>query len=379
MNMPPDDLKSPQEKFGEAIVQMDDVGNFRRGVSISTFVGFGVAMFFLISANPFGDRDYTFLVYFLLSVAVGIGVGFLYSRIAAKAYGFVRRPAAPRQARGATGTSPPSTSAPAVTRRAMPRLANMRAVSDEEVLNSSFDEMITSFAVRGGRSERTSEPSVGVFVPTIAGIAFLPDIEPLTLKTLRQSKPLIWGIAKEMIPGADLLEVAEIVRSEDHPEAKFDMPSWLAKSRARKDHFVIPWPELVEVKVEPAKKLTTLVREGPDGKRSTYMLETSEPQLADALIQRRVHFEVMDLFLQLVINPRRAELRPKVSGEFEKIYGDRLKDHMDEVEKEVWERALDGVKVSDFVPILASAQPATMEDAYIPYVLPAIESISIKV
>ena len=96
-------------------------------------------------------------------------------------------------------------------------------------------------------------------------------------------------------------------------------------------------------------------------------------------MQRRVHFEVMDLFLQLVINPRLAEMRPKVSEEFEKIYGDRLEDHMNEVEKEVWVRALDGVKVSDFVPILAAAQPAMMENAYIGYVMPAIESLSSKV
>jgi hypothetical protein len=362
--MPSDDLKSPQEKFGEAIVRMEDVGNFRRNTSISTFAGFGVAMFLLVSANPFGDGDYTFLIYFLLSVGTGIGAGFLYSRVGAKAYGFVRRPAAPRQPPAVPGAAASPMSAATVIVRALPRLAKMRTVSDEEVLNASLDEKITSFAVRGGRSERTSEPSVGVFVPTLAGLAFLPDVEPLTLKTLRQSKPLIWGIAKEMIPGADLLEVAEIVSGEDDSKAEFDMPAWLAKSRARKDHFVIPWPDLVEVKVEPGNK------------RSAYLLEISEAHLADALIQRRVHFEVMDLFLQLVINPRLAELTPKVRREFENIYGDRLKDHMDEVEKETWQRALVEAKVSGFVPMLAAAQPAMMENTYLPYLLPAIESLS---
>lgn len=36
-------------------------------------------------------------------------------------------------------------------------------------------------------------------------------------------------------------------------------------------------------------------------------------------------------------------------------------------------------RVSDFVPILASAQPATMENAYMHYVLPAMEALSNKV
>jgi hypothetical protein len=373
--MPEDDLKSPREKFDEAFVRSGDLGNFRRGITIATIAGFGLAMAFFVVAGPFGYGDDTFLLYSLLSVAIGIAIGFLYSRIAAKAYGFVPRhkPARAPVAPGSTVT------APVVSTRALPRLAGMRTVSDDEVLGASLDEILNSAASRGGLADRTTEPSVGVFVPTVTGLAFLPDVESLTVKTLRQSQPLIWGFAKELIPGTELLELAEIVHSEDNPESRVDLPSWLAKSRTRKDHFVIAWPDLVEVKVDPANYRTTLVREGPDGKRSSYMLEADEPALADALIRRRVHFEVSDLFLDLVVNPRLAELRPKVSAEFEKIYGDRLKDHTDEVEKELWVRALAGVKASDFVSVLASRHPETMGDAYMAYLLPAMEWLGTQV
>jgi hypothetical protein len=358
------------------MVRMDDLGNFRRGISIATFIGFGLSLFLLIAANPLGYGDYTFIAYFLLAVGIGLGVGFLYARIAANASGYAARapaPAAPPPAAAGSATPGATATAPAVTKLSLPHLPNMRAISDDEVLAANLDEKLSSAAVRGGRADRgDSEPSVGVFVPTVAGLAFLPDVETLTVKTLRQSAPIVWGVAKEMLPGAELLEVAELVQHEGGAEKPRDLPEWLAKSRTRKDHFVIAWPDLVEVSVDPGKRITTLVRETPDGRRAAFMLETGETGLASALLQRRVHFEVTDLFLQHVIQPRIAELRPQVTEEFRKIYGDRLKDHTNEVEKEVWERAVTGVKVSDFIPTLAEKQPMTMEQAYTPYILAAV-------
>lgn len=64
-----------------------------------------------------------------------------------------------------------------------------------------------------------------------------------------------------------------------------------------------------------------------------------------------------------------TQLRPQVTAEFEKIYGDRLKEHMDEVEREVWQRAFTSVKLGEIMEALKVTYPPMRQEAYAHYML----------
>ena len=247
-----DDLKSDEEKIAEAARRSGLFKRARRVRIYGSLAGGAFALYFIY--GYLGDTqpwvwDYavpmlTFV--FLAAMIVGHGVESIFYRVEDLGTPLTIR----ERYFSDTIKAPKAQALAAPLTVAVPRLDLLRGADETRVMTSPLVEGPSVFVSAGGHAGGQPEKlPVGVVMFTQAGVAFLPDAEPDSAHALQEVRGAAWELAKHLVRGLGMLDALGIG---DRPPRDEPLPMWAAKSFAHPEHFVLPWPELVEVLVRPA-------------------------------------------------------------------------------------------------------------------------------
>lgn len=245
------------------------------------------------------------------------------------------------------GSSGPSFTGENMLLTEVPRAPNLPIPSDDDVIRAErlgeLAPMATSGGGRGLKKEETKSGEEqnrealppGVVVFTADGIVFYPNVDS-TGEVVRDTAHSLLAVASTVSPLAQA--AAELGLSKGLQTEDPELPLWLRQAREKKDHFVIPWPELVTVHFDPFDQWVSLFREYEDGTRKFFLVRSSTDEWPEALMSLRMRYEVMATLRQFVELPRMREILPELVEKFRGIYGDRVEDHWPEIVQEAQAR-----------------------------------------
>jgi hypothetical protein len=303
----------------------------------------------------------------IVSVVFGLGAGFW---IGVVAFRFVAY-----RAEGIGGVPlvheeekvPPS-STPA-SRYAVPRLDFLPAVDAVAIIRSSSMEGTRPLGCVGGNVPNTLK--VGVVTFSMAGIVFLPDLPTDKAEALKMAGDAAWEIAKDAAPFVQIATAIDM--GGERRETAPSFPAWLEKSLAQPQHFALPWHDFVEASFDPATHTMTLTRQRADGSKTLHYLTALPSPYDDAgtLMLLRLMHDQQAIYHVRHYEPKHAEVASEVIPKFLDLYGERLRDHGDEMLAEINRRTKDAL-VANLVDVKAMMRenlgPALAAYAQIPAV-----------
>jgi|GEM_PF-4407042 len=222
----------------------------------------------------------------------------------------------------------------------VPKLADPPDMTERAIATADLDEAWTVSPLMAG--PEGTLPVDGVLYATEAGFVFLPQLpdEPLfsaaTLHKVAQSGA-VEVIAKAAGPLEPLIGLAKDASNtveRDLPPAQYAL---LARTLQHPSHFTLPWLQLVKVTYDPSKRLMTLEREDAKGARALFTVHRVSGEVAHGAMITRFRHDYARAITQSA-GPSLAKIREALLPDYQRIYGERVTEHLAAIETEAQHR-----------------------------------------
>lgn len=223
---------------------------------------------------------------------------------------------------------------------AVPKLADPPEMTERAIATADLDEAWTVSPLMAG--PEGAPPVDGVLYATEAGFVFLPQLpdEPLfstaTLRKVAESGA-VDVLAKAAGPLEPLIGLAKDASSaveRDLPPAQYAL---LARTLQHPSHFTLPWMQLVKVTYDPAKRLMTLEREDAKRTRAIFNVHGVPGEVAHGAMITRFRHDYARAITQSA-GPSLARIREALMPDYQRIYGERVTEHLAAIETEAQHR-----------------------------------------
>ena len=252
------------------------------------------------------------------------------------------------EATSGVSSLPPAQSLVAAKSMTIPRRSDLPVESDAHVIADEKQRLMPSQAIEhGGRLEEDSEIEAlpaGIVLFTESGLAFFPESEGVGELTSQVAK-LGYELAKTAAPA--LSAIGALGLDEGFRTDELSLPDWLVAARQNRNHFVVPWLELVTISHDPKDYVVRLTREYDDGNSESFALFVKEDGWVDVLTLWRFQKEVAAVSKQYVRIPKAHEMLPEIEEKFAEIYDDRIDAHREEIYRELSQRVQDWITEMD--------------------------------
>ncbi|WP_119269808.1 Yip1 family protein [Taklimakanibacter deserti] len=326
---------TPEEQLAEAARANEakrTVGNFVK------YFGWGAGALALVPAlllsmtDALGDWTPLFAFGLLLPGAAA-AASYIALRVLPGAFALDMEAPAPQPVMAAAADGP-------VEVYEVPKLADPPDMTERAIATADLDEAWTVSPLMAG-PEGTS-PVDGVLYATEAGFVFLPQLpdEPLfstaTLRKVAQSGAvdIIAKAAGPLEPLIGLAKDASSTVERDLPPAQYAL---LARTLQHPSHFTLPWLQLVKTTYDPSKRLMTLEREDAKGARTVFNVHRVSGEVAHGAMITRFRREYARAITQSA-EPSLARIREALLPDYQRIYGERVTEHLAAIETEAQHR-----------------------------------------